>query len=89
MDRRAILKLVLNNAEKDNIKYSEQDLELLDDIRQSIIEMEVARSLFDNVSDPQLIELAIHAEDTAKSRCNYLIGVAKKRALEKALKKID
>lgn len=83
MDKKTILDLLMQNAEKNKIKYSEDDLDLLRAINESITEMEVARSLFNSVSDPQLIELAIHAEDVAKARYNYLIATAKKRDLRK------
>lgn len=83
MDKKTILDLLMQNAEKNKIKYSEDDLDLLRAINESITEMEVARSLFNSVSDPQLIELAIHAEDVAKARYNYLIAMAKKRDLKK------
>lgn len=81
MDKKAIIDLLMQNAEKNKIEYSEDDLELLSAIKEAVTEMEVARSLFNSVSDPQLIELAIHAEDVAKTRYNYLITIAKRRDL--------
>jgi len=45
--------------------------------------MEVARALFNSVSDPKLIELAIHEEDVARTRYDYLINMAKKRCLKR------
>lgn len=83
MDKKAILDLLMQNAEKNKMKHSEDDLELLSAIKETITEMEVARSLFNSVSDPQLIELAIHAEDVAKTRYDYLITMAKRRDLRK------
>ncbi|MCR1951999.1 MULTISPECIES: DUF2508 family protein [unclassified Clostridium] len=83
MDKKTILDLLMQNAEKNKIQYSEDDLELLSAIKDAITEMEVARSLFNSVSDPQLIELAIHAEDVAKTRYDYLISMAKRRELRK------
>ena len=83
MDKRVILDLLMQSAERNRTEYSEDDLELLSAIKDAITEMEVARSLFDSVSDPQLIELAIHAEDVAKTRYNYLITMAKKRELKR------
>lgn len=83
MNKKAILSLLMQNVEKNKLEYSEEDLELLSAIKETVIEMEVARSLFNSVSDPQLIELAIHAEDVAKTRYNYLITMAKQRELRK------
>ncbi len=83
MNKKAIFNLLMQNVEKSKSEYSEEDLELLSAIKETVIEMEVARSLFNSVSDPQLIELAIHAEDVAKTRYNYLITMAKQRDLKK------
>ncbi|WP_291651532.1 DUF2508 family protein [Clostridium sp.] len=83
MDKRTILDLLMQNIEGNRIDYSEDDLDLLSAIKDAVTEMEVARSLFNSVSDPQLIELAIHAEDVAKTRYDYLITMAKRRELRK------
>ena len=45
--------------------------------------MEVARVLFNSVSDPKLIEVAIHEEDVARTRFDYLICMAKRRGLRR------
>ena len=45
--------------------------------------MEVARALFNSVSDPKLIELAIHEEDVARARFDYLISIAKSKGLRR------
>ncbi|WP_194192088.1 YaaL family protein [Clostridium chrysemydis] len=56
---------------------SEED-KLLAEIEQSKAEMEIAASVFNNVRDPLLVEVAIYAEKAAKKRYEYLIEVAKK-----------
>lgn len=81
MNKNIILDLILRNTEKSKKEYSEEDIDLLNNIKETILEMEVARALFDYVSDPKLVELAIYAEDTAKTRYDYLISVAKRREL--------
>jgi len=81
MNKNIILDLILGNTEKSKKEYSEEDIDLLNNIKETILEMEVARALFDYVSDPKLVELAIYAEDTAKTRYDYLISVAKRREL--------
>ncbi|MBX7419904.1 YaaL family protein [Clostridium chauvoei] len=63
------------------VDYSKEDQEIIDNIEDARMEMEVARAMFDFVSDPKLIEVAIHAEDVAKMRYDYLISLAKKREI--------
>lgn len=82
MDKNIIFKLLISDINKNKSKYSEEDIDLFNSIHDAIIEMEVASAMFDSVSDPKLIDLAIHTEDTAKSRFNYLITLAKKRELK-------
>lgn len=81
MNKNIILDLILRNTDKSKKEYSEEDIALLNNIKETISEMEVARALFDYVSDPKLVELAIYAEDTARTRYDYLISVAKRREL--------
>ena len=83
MNKIAILDLLFKNLDKKNSGYSEEDIAILKDIEESIKEMEVARSLFNSVSDPKLIELAIHEEDVARTRFDYLLSIAKNRGLKR------
>ena len=83
MNKILILDLLFKNLNKKNIGYSEEDIAILKDIKESIKEMEVARSLFNSVSDPKLIELAIHEEDAAKTRFDYLLSIARNRGLKR------
>ena len=45
MDKRVILDLLMQSAERNRTEYSEDDLELLSAIKDAITEMEVARSI--------------------------------------------
>lgn len=83
MNKIAILDLLFKNVEKKKIEYSDEDIAILNDIEETIKEMEVARALFNSVSDSKLIELAIHEEDAARTRYDYLISIAKSRDLRK------
>lgn len=83
MNNNIVLKFLMQEVENNKDKYTDDDLLLFEAINESIMEMEVAQSLFNSVSDPNLIDLAIHTEDVARSRYNYLIALAKKRALRK------
>ncbi len=83
MNKVAILEFLFKSEEKKKIKYTDEDIAILKDIEESIKEMEVARALFNSVSDHKLIELAIHEEDVARTRFDYLIVMAKRRGLRK------
>ncbi|WP_300381262.1 DUF2508 family protein [Clostridium sp.] len=83
MSNNIVLKFLMQEIESNKIKYTEEDLLLFEAINESIVEMQTAQSLFNSVSDPNLIDLAIHTEDVAKSRYNFLIGLAKERSLRK------
>lgn len=63
------------------IKWKEpvtEERRILDEIEQAKAEIEIAASIFQNVGDPLLIELAIYTEKAAKKRYSYLIELAKK-----------
>ncbi|MDV4149551.1 DUF2508 family protein [Clostridium sp. AL.422] len=83
MNKITILDLLFKNAKKKNYEYSIEDIAILKDIEEAIKEMEVARALFNSVSDPKLIELAIHEEDVARTRYEYLINMAKSKELRR------
>ena len=83
MNKSTILDLLFKNIERNNNEYSDEDIAILKDVQESIKEMEVARALFNSVSDPKLIELAIHEEDVARTRFDYLISIAKSKGLRR------
>ena len=83
MNKNTILDLLFKNVERNNNEYSDEDIAILKDVKESIKEMEVARALFNSVSDPKLIELAIHEEDVARARFDYLISIAKSKGLRR------
>ncbi|MGL5379153.1 DUF2508 family protein [Clostridium sp.] len=80
MNRNIIMEML-----SQRIEYNEEDQELIDSIEEARMEIQVARAMFDNVSDPKLVELAIHAEDVAKMRYDYLISMAKKKELKRKI----
>ena len=70
-----ILSLILakyNNDTRINDK-------VLEEIQESIKEIEAAESMFNNVEDPKLIEAAIYREEAAKKKFDYLLSVAKEQ----------
>lgn len=64
---------------------SKEDNELIQCIEETKVEMDVARAMFDFVSDPKLIEVAIFSEEVAKRRYDYLITIAKQRGINKKI----
>lgn len=73
MDKKAILDFILLRYENDD-KVSR---EILEEIRATVMEMEIAQAMFNSVSDPKLIEAAIYREEAAKRKFEYLISMAK------------
>lgn len=73
MDKKTILDFILLRYENDD-KVSR---EILDEIRATVMEMEIAQAMFNSVSDPKLIEAAIYREEAAKRKFEYLISMAK------------
>ena len=76
MDRINLGKYVINKTDK-----NKEGIELLQAIHDAIKEIEAARSLFNNVQDSKLIDIAIFSEDVAKKRYDYLISLAKQKGL--------
>ncbi len=54
---------------------------LLQAINNSILEIEEARNIFNNVDEFHLIELAIYSENVARKRYEYLLSIAKKKGI--------
>ncbi|MCF0147785.1 MAG: DUF2508 family protein [Clostridium sp.] len=83
MNKNVILEFLFKSEDKKKREYTEEEIAIFRDIEEAIEEMEVARVLFNSVSDPKLIELAIHEEDVARARFDYLIGIAKKQGFRR------
>mgnify|MGYP000305546659 FL=1 len=68
MNIKNVLSLIL-------VKYNNDDRiseKVLEEIQESIREMEAAESMFNSVNDPKLIEAAIYREEAAKKKFDYL-----------------
>ncbi len=75
MNIKNILSLILVKYNNDN-RISDK---VLEEIQESIKEIEAAESMFNNVDDPKLIEAAIYREESAKKKFDYLLSVAKEQ----------
>lgn len=65
-----------------SVKYSNDDgisEKVLEEIQESIKEMQTAESMFNSVDDPNLIEAAIYREEAAKKKFDYLLSIAKEQ----------
>lgn len=67
------------------IDYSKEDQEIIDGIEEAKQEMNVASCMFENVSDPKLIEVAIYSQEVARKRYEYLLSLAKKREITRKI----
>ena len=72
MNRKKILKYVLNDT--DSSRFYEN---LLQEMEEAKKEINAARSMFNNVSDETLIEVAIYSENVARKRSDYLLSIAR------------
>lgn len=77
MDRNKIIEIILNNK-----SYTKDEKEIISGIQEAMIELEVARNSFDNVSDKNLIDKCIYKEDEAKSKYIYFLSQAKARNIK-------
>lgn len=72
MNREKILGYLLNNT--DSSQFCEK---LLEEMEIAQKEINAALSMFNNVSDKTLIEVAIYSENVARKRYDYLLSIAR------------
>lgn len=65
-----------------NIKYTEEEKELIKAIEEARAELYRTRQYFEMVNDPQLVDYAIYMEQAAKSRFVYLLKQAKESGIK-------
>lgn len=76
MDKKSILNLILKEK-----KYSTEHMDIINELNKALQEWENARSCFQFVSDPKLIDLIICKEDEAKSKYLYFLSLAKENGI--------
>lgn len=74
MNKNNIIEYITKVAEQ-----REDNEQLLKEIEDTKLEMEAARSFFENASDSNLVDVAIYTEAVAKKRYDYLITEAKRK----------
>lgn len=76
MNKKSVLEYISDKA-----TVIDENHQLLDDMEAAKRELDAARSMFNNVNDSTLIEVAIYSEDVAKKRYDYLLSLAKEKGL--------
>lgn len=82
----SIKKLVMNEQNNSKnligIMNSEKEYyDLLTEIDYSILEIEIARNIFNNTEESKLIEVAIYLEKASMNRLDYLLSLAKDKCI--------
>jgi predicted secreted protein len=76
MNKKNIVEYLINKTE-DSKMYAQ----LIEDMEIAKMEINVARSMFNNVNDDKLIEVAIYSENVARKRYDYLLSIARERGI--------
>lgn len=76
MNKKNIVEYLMNKADTPDV-YAK----LLEDMEIAKMEINVARSMFNNVNDDILIEVAIYSENVARKRYDYLLSIARERGI--------
>lgn len=77
MNKRNIVEHLMNKAQ-DTDMYTK----LMEDMEIAKMEISVARSMFNNVNDDKLIEVAIYSEHVARKRYDYLLAIARENGIK-------
>jgi hypothetical protein len=72
MNKKNIVEHLMNKTYNTNV-YSK----LMEDMEIAKMEINVAHSMFNNVNDDKLIEVAIYSENVARKRYDYLLSIAR------------
>jgi len=88
MDMKNIVGILVKNknitSAEENTKVEVDNLRgdnIIEAIKESLKEIESARSFFEAVSEPKLVDYAIYMEAAAQSRYTYLIHQAKEKGI--------
>lgn len=77
MNKSNIVKYLISKADNNDDTY----VKLLEDMEVAKMEIRVAHSMFNNVSDDKLIEVAIYSENVARKRYEYLLSIAREKGI--------
>jgi hypothetical protein len=72
MNKKNIVEYLMDKTDAPNV-YEK----LLEDMELAKMEINAAHSMFNNVNDDTLIEVAIYSENVARKRYDYLLSIAR------------
>ena len=76
MNKKIIVEHLMDKTDEKNVY-----VKLIEDMEIAKMEINVARSMFNNVNDDKLIEVAIYSENVARKRYDYLLAIARERGI--------
>ncbi|WP_026886791.1 DUF2508 family protein [Clostridium beijerinckii] len=76
MNKKNIVEYLMNKTNNSSV-YAK----LIRDMEIAKMEINVARSMFNNVNDDKLIEVAIYSENVARKRYDYLLSIAREKGI--------
>ena len=76
MNKKNIVEYLITKSDESDM-YSK----LIEDMETAKMEINAARSMFNNVNDDNLIEVAIYSENVARKRYDYLLSIARKKGI--------
>ena len=79
MNKKNVLELLLEKYRGSNMINKQ----IIKELEETILEMQVAQAMFDEVSDSKLVEIAIYKEQVAKKRFEYLLSIAKEKGINR------
>lgn len=76
MNRKKVIEYLTNKSDELSVYRK-----LIEEMEIAKMEINVARSMFNNVNDDALIEVAIYSENVARKRYDYLLSIAKAKGI--------
>ena len=72
MNKKRIVEHLIDKTNNPNVY-----VKLIEDMEIAKMEINAAHSMFNNVNDEKLIEVAIYSENVARKRYDYLLAIAR------------
>ena len=79
MDKKNILEFLLAKYKNE----SKADKKIIEELEDTIKEIQVAQAMFETVSNDKLVEVAIYKEEAAKKKYEYLLSIAKEKGINR------
>lgn len=77
MNKKEVLELLFQNE-----KYTEEEMDIIYSLEEAREEWHSASRFFQYVSEPDLVDYAIHKEDAAKSKFMYYLSKARDQEIK-------